>query len=47
LASKYYGDPKQWWVIASFNRTPTESHVKIGDLIRIPLSLADALQVIE
>ena len=47
LAAQYYGDHKLWWVIASFNRKPTDSHVKLGDIIYIPLSLADALQVVE
>ena len=47
LASRFYGDPKLWWVIASFNRKPTESHVTIGETILIPLSLADAMQVVE
>ena len=46
LASEYYGDPKHWWVIAGFNRKPTESHVEMGETIRIPKSLADALQVV-
>ena len=46
LAQRFYGDPREWWVIASFNRTPTESHVKMGDKLRIPVSLADALQVV-
>jgi len=47
LSSRYYGSPKYWWVIASFNRRPTESHNKIGDILEIPISLADALQVVE
>jgi hypothetical protein len=46
LSSKYYGDPKHWWVIAGFNRKPTESHVEMGEAIRVPKSLADALQVV-
>lgn len=46
LSSKVYGDPQYWWVIASFNKRPTESHNKIGDTIEIPLNLADALQVV-
>jgi nucleoid-associated protein YgaU len=46
LAQKFYGNPSEWWVIASFNRMPTESHVKMGDKLRIPASLADALQVV-
>jgi|TARA_R110001583_G_C5493644_1_gene395052 nucleoid-associated protein YgaU len=47
LSSRFYGDPQYWWVIASFNKKPTESHNKIGDTIKIPVSLADALQVVE
>ncbi len=43
LAQKHYGDPKLWWVIAWYNTTPTESHVKVGDLIRIPFPLETAL----
>ena len=39
LAHKYYGQPKYWWVIAWFNQTPTEAHVEIGDVIKIPLPL--------
>ena len=38
---------KVWYVIAGFNRKPTESHVSLGERIRIPVSLADALQVVE
>jgi len=37
LAAEFYGDPTYWWVIALFNGTPTESHVKPGDEILIPL----------
>jgi len=39
LAHKYYGKPEYWWVIAWFNQTPTEAHVEIGDVIKIPLPL--------
>ena len=46
LAAQYYGDPKLWWVIASFNRKPTEGHVKLGEVIYIPKNLADALGVV-
>ena len=46
LASFYYGDSRFWYVIASFNKRPTESHNKIGDVLKIPISLADALQVV-
>jgi len=47
LANTFYGDSTYWWVIASFNKRPTESHNKIGDTLKIPINLADALQVVE
>jgi nucleoid-associated protein YgaU len=46
LASKYYGDPTLWWVIAGFNKKPSETILKIGDEIKIPLNLSQALQVL-
>ena len=36
LASEHYGDPSLWWVIAYFNKKPTEFHSKIGEAIYIP-----------
>lgn len=39
LAYKYYGDVEMWWIIAMFNKAPTEAHVKAGNLIYIPLPL--------
>lgn len=39
LADKYYGDPQYWWVIAFFNKKPTEQHFSIGDSVQIPLPL--------
>jgi nucleoid-associated protein YgaU len=47
LASKYYGDPKDWWVIAKFNNKPTESHLKIGDIILIPTPLQQVLNIMK
>ncbi len=43
LAHQYYGDSKYWWVIAWYNKKPTESHLKIGDVIKIPLPLYKVL----
>jgi len=40
LADAFYGDSRDWWVIAKFNQKPTESHVKIGDIILIPKPLS-------
>lgn len=36
LAEEYYGDPTLWWVIAFYNKKPTDFHVKIGEMIFIP-----------
>jgi len=36
LAYDHYGDSRLWWVIAWFNKKPTESHLEYGDLIYIP-----------
>ena len=47
LSYKHYGTTKYWWLIAKFNSTPTESHVKIGDKIDIPLPLSRALALLE
>lgn len=38
LAAEYYGDTSKWWIIAWYNQTPTENHVNLGDIIYIPLS---------
>ena len=46
LASEYYGDFRQWWVIAGFNNKPTENHVQPGDKIRIPKDISEALRVV-
>tara|TARA_B100000287_G_C20331363_1_gene661914 strand:+ start:157 stop:489 length:333 start_codon:yes stop_codon:yes gene_type:complete len=40
LASKLYGDPRLWWVIAQFNQKPTEGHLKPGDVIKLPIDLS-------
>ena len=44
IAQTYYGDPTLWWVIAKFNLKPTESHLKSGDKIDIPLPLDRVLE---
>ena len=45
LAGLFYNDPEMWWVIAWWNRMPTESHVKIGWSIDIPLPLEEVLPI--
>ena len=44
LASKYYKNPKYWWVIAHYNLKPTDSHCKMGDIILIPQPLDKVLK---
>ena len=44
LAHKHYGESKFWWVIAWYNKKPTEAHLSRGDLILIPTPLSDVLQ---
>lgn len=40
LAHKHYsGRSELWWVIAMFNRKPTEAHCSTGDIIYIPKPL--------
>jgi len=36
LAHDHYGDSTKWWIIAWYNRRPTESDVSYGDIIYIP-----------
>lgn len=43
LAHKHYGDARYWWVIAWYNKKPTESHLATGDTIKIPLPLYKVL----
>lgn len=46
LSVQYYGDPSFWWVIATFNQKPTESDLKIGEDIFIPLPLDKAYRIV-
>ena len=45
LAYEYYGDSTLWWVIAWFNQAPTDSDVKLGDVIYIPTPLDKILRI--
>lgn len=47
LSSQQYGDPRLWWVIAQFNQKPTENHVKLGEVIKIPIDLSVVLGEIQ
>ena len=44
LAYQYYGAAKYWWIIAWYNRTPTESHVDVGNIIYIPQPFEKIMQ---
>ena len=44
LSHKHYGDKSLWDIIAHYNFKPTDSHVKIGDLIKIPIGYRQAAQ---
>lgn len=44
LAHEFYGDSRFWWVIAWYNKKPTEGHVSIGDVLAIPFPLAKVLR---
>lgn len=46
LAAKYYNNPELWWVIAWYNGKPTEAHLKIGDVVSIPLPLWKTLSLL-
>jgi nucleoid-associated protein YgaU len=46
LAAEHYGNPRLWWVIAHYNKKPTESDVRIGDILYIPIPLERVLSYI-
>tara|TARA_R110000824_G_scaffold109470_4_gene257059 strand:+ start:28 stop:369 length:342 start_codon:yes stop_codon:yes gene_type:complete len=46
LAEAAYGDPSLWWVLAWFNKKPTESHFKMGDMVLIPYPLETVLDLL-
>ena len=39
LADEFYGDSTYWWVIALFNKAPTEAHLSYGELVFVPTPL--------
>jgi len=47
LAYKYYGDSRYWWVIAWFNRLPTDAHVTNGQIVNVPFPLHKILGIIK
>jgi hypothetical protein len=47
LAAKYYDKADLWWVIAWFNRMPTEGQVEIGDIVAVPLPIEKILDYLD
>ena len=47
LAHKYYGDATYWWIIAIFNKKPTEADLEYGDVIYVPTPLQKVLRVMQ
>jgi len=48
LAAKHYNNaPNLWWVIAWFNKAPTEGHLQIGDIVYIPSPIERVLDYLE
>lgn len=45
LAYEFYGDSSLWWVIAWFNKRPTESHYVIGQTVLIPKPVEEVLKI--
>jgi hypothetical protein len=43
LANQYYGRPELWWIIALYNKAPTESLLKRGNVILIPTPVEQLL----
>jgi len=46
LAGKYYGDETLWWIIAWYNKTPTDSHVRPGQILKIPSPISRVLSIL-
>ena len=47
IADYHYGDSRLWWVIAWYNKKPTEYHISIGDIIHIPFPLDRILRYLD
>lgn len=39
LASRAYGNARYWWIIARYNKKPTDAHFERGDEVLIPQPL--------
>ena len=43
IAHEVFGDSRYWWVVAQFNKKPTDHHFQVGDIYYVPLNLEDVL----
>jgi len=46
-ANTHYGDPNLWWIIAWFNKKPTENDYVLGEEILIPFPLERILKYLD
>lgn len=46
LSYRYYGDVRYWWVLGAFNKKPIDNLIKVGDIIHIPLPLAEIVYLL-
>jgi hypothetical protein len=42
-AYEIYGSVDYWWIIAWFNNKPTDAHIKVGEVIHVPVPLDKAI----
>jgi len=47
LAHLHYGRSNLWWIIAWYNKTPTEAHLRIGYTIFIPTPVSRVLGALD
>ena len=47
IAGQQYQDASLWWVIAMFNKKPTEAHFNLGETVYVPLPLEQVLRIME
>jgi hypothetical protein len=44
-AYEFYGSVEYWWVIAWYNKKPTDSHIQLGEVVSIPKDLEYAIYI--
>jgi len=46
ISNKFFRNVKYWYIIAQINNKPSESHIAVGETIKIPYDIYEALQVL-